>query len=58
MVPISAVLIIGDDEDAVTPDRAALDQLDDVGGMAVAGEDAPVARMLVLDADRLIKRDR
>ena len=57
MVPQPAILVISHDDDAVLPQRAVLDRLDDPGGVGVTLEDIGITWVLILLADRLEEGD-
>ncbi len=58
MVPIAAILVIGDDDGARGKELAAADIVDDPGDMAIAGRDIGIAGMLVVAAERLVEDHR
>src|SRR3954451_3110609 len=58
VIPLTAELVVGDDDHRVLAAAAILDRPHQVDQMAASGSLAGVARVLVLRADRLHEADR
>lgn len=58
MVPEAAIIIIGDNDDAVLPQRAALDKTQQQGGVIFARQYARVAGVLIVLPTRFEEDNR